>query len=213
MSAHERHVSSDSFILKIFIGHFCAWNGHLLNKEGMHRADTDRIHIYRNVLSIKIYELHIQILLEFYVKWMESKRLESLNFHKIWIWIVLHCPGKYTDMTSEDLMYPWVHDQTCKYRLCLYRVSLKYSYMSCMYYRLACITKTTNINKTHIHLSPQIIADKRKNQHIIWRKPEYGLETGIQMWRVWSVNDISIIPLLIHIHFPVLIGLKPINDI
>jgi hypothetical protein len=78
---------------------------------------------------------------------------------------------------------------------------------------LACITKTTNINKTHIHLSPQIIADKRKNQHIIWRKPEYGLETGIQMWRVWSVNDISIIPLLIHIHFPVLIGLKPINDI
>ena len=72
----------------------------------------------------------------------------------------LSIPGRYKDMmrTSEDLIYPLVHDQTYKHRFCLYWVSLKYSYMSCMYYRLACITKITNINKTHIHLSPQIIA-------------------------------------------------------
>lgn len=58
-------------------------------------------------------------------------------------------------------------------------------------------------------LAPNHYTQKKKITYIL-------VEIRIRardMWRVLSVNDISIIPHLIHIPFPVLIGLKPTNDI
>lgn len=176
MSAHERHVSSDSFILKIFIGHFCAWNGLLLNKEGMHRADTDRIHIYRNFLSIKAYELYIQILLEFYDKWMESKRLETLIFHKIWIWIVLHC-------SFQVNIKIWLRRIWCIFEFTIRHVNIDYVCTGSVWNTatcLACITvwhvsQKLPISTKRIFISrPKSLHTKEKNNIYSSGNPNTG---------------------------------------